>query len=58
MIEEITIKFGTELKPTQNSCKLQIYNSKSRNRDKVVTLDSPKITNENVKMDKWKRMKR
>ena len=25
MIEEITIKFGTELKPTQNSCKLQLY---------------------------------
>ena len=26
MIEEITIKFGLELKPTQNSCKLQLYN--------------------------------
>ena len=26
MIEEITIKFGTKLKPTQNSCKLQLYN--------------------------------
>ena len=25
MIEEITIKFGTKLKPTQNSCKLQLY---------------------------------
>ena len=25
MIEEITTKFGTELKPTQNSCKLQLY---------------------------------
>ena len=25
MIEEITIKFGMELKPTQNSCKLQLY---------------------------------
>ena len=58
MIKKITIKFGMELKPTQNSCKLQIYNSKSRNRDKVVTLDSPKITNENVKMDKWKRTER
>ena len=58
MIEEITIKFGTELKPTQNSCKLQLYNSKSRNRDRFVRLDSPKITNENVKMDKWKRTER
>ena len=27
MIEEIAIKFGTELKPTQNSCKLQLYTS-------------------------------
>ena len=26
MIEEITIKFGTKLKLTQNSCKLQLYN--------------------------------
>ena len=26
MIKEITIKFGTELKSTQNSCKLQLYN--------------------------------
>ena len=26
MIEEITIKFGTELKPTQNSWKSQLYN--------------------------------
>ena len=26
MIKEITIKFGTELKSTQNSCKLQFYN--------------------------------
>ena len=25
MIEKITIKFGTELKPIQNSCKLQFY---------------------------------
>ena len=25
MIEEIIIKFGKELKPTQNSCKLQLY---------------------------------
>ena len=25
MIEEITIKFGMELKPTQNSCKSQLY---------------------------------
>ena len=28
MIEEITIKFGTELKPTQNGYKLQLYNLK------------------------------
>ena len=26
MIEEITIKFGTELKPTQSSWKSQLYN--------------------------------
>ena len=26
MIEEITIKFGLELKPTQNSWKSQLYN--------------------------------
>ena len=25
MIEEITIKFGTELEPTQANCKLQLY---------------------------------
>ena len=25
MIEEITIKFGMKLKPTQNSCKSQLY---------------------------------
>ena len=25
MIEEVTIKFGMELKPTLNSCKLQLY---------------------------------
>ena len=25
MIEKITIKFGMELKPTQNSCKSQLY---------------------------------
>ena len=25
MIEKITIKFGIELKPTQNSCKSQFY---------------------------------
>ena len=27
MIEEITIKFGTRLKPTQHSWKSQLYNS-------------------------------
>ena len=25
MVHKITIKFGTKLKPTQNSCKLQLY---------------------------------
>ena len=25
-LKKFTIKFGTELKPTQNSCKLQLYN--------------------------------
>ena len=30
MIEEITIKFDTKLKPTQNSCKLQLYRTQEK----------------------------
>ena len=32
MIEEITIKFGTELKPTQYSWKSQLYSPKIGNQ--------------------------
>ena len=34
-LNKITIKFGMELKPTQNSCKLQLYKNKINLRDKV-----------------------
>ena len=35
MIEEITIKFGTKLKLTQNSCKLQLYRAQQINLEFV-----------------------
>ena len=37
-LNKITIKFGTELKPIQNSCKLQLY------KVYLSTLDKPKVT--------------
>ena len=36
----ITIKFDTELKPTQNNCKSQLYNNK---QTPMVELRSPKF---------------
>ena len=44
MIEEITIKFGTELKLTQNSCKLQLY---KKRKIELIVLKTFYISNKN-----------
>ena len=34
-LNKITVKFGTELKPIQNSCKLQLYKAQQINLEFV-----------------------
>ena len=56
MIKEITIKFGTKLKPTQNSCKLQLYinhNSLPSTRIKIINPKLSKVQPKAKLMLQW-----
>ena len=44
MIKKITIKFGMELKPTQNSCKLQLYINHNNLPSTRIQIINPKLS--------------
>ena len=44
MIKKITIKFGMELKPTQNSCKLQLYINQKNLPITRIQIINPKLS--------------